>query len=369
MSDRKIGLDYVRSVAILLVVTCHLANDWYQARPAYIFPLGVLGVELFFVLSGFLIGGIFLKQTVANGNRVTPNLVLVFWARRWLRTVPNYLLFLIVFAVLLPSTPSWSAAAYLTFTQNLAWPIPPFYSVSWSLCVEEWFYLLFPVLCLIAFTVTGRVKYAFLTAALLLFVTPIGLRIAIGRGQPWDDGVRKIVAYRLDAIMWGVLLAAAHRYRPDLFLYVQRRWVGIAGWASCLLCCLWLAGRYAGEQTDFLSRPDDTLIFCAFSFSAALVVASASASGSVLRFLDRAALLTSLWSYSMYLCHIPVLIGLMSVARRLTMLYPSVAPPREAWVAATVAAIYAVSAATYYGFESPILRMRDRWTGHRQTKA
>ncbi len=155
-------LDGVRGIAILLVVYYH----YFAAHP---YPgggtlvrlltqagsIGWTGVDLFFTLSGFLIGGILLD------NRNAPNLLRVFYARRTLRIFPLYYAWLALFAILLftigpkdvfgDALPLWS---YATYTQNLLiahrahWG-SPFMNPTWSLAMEEQFYLLLPLVVLL----------------------------------------------------------------------------------------------------------------------------------------------------------------------------------------------------------------------------
>ncbi len=88
---RVFGLDLMRAAAVTLVLVAHAS---YLIEPVVALPrtsevLAVLGVELFFVLSGFLVGGIII-DTVRRDGRWLAN----FWLRPWPRTVPNYFLFL-----------------------------------------------------------------------------------------------------------------------------------------------------------------------------------------------------------------------------------------------------------------------------------
>lgn len=360
MNSRKIGLDYVRAAAILFVVICHYSVIFgVPHRTAY--PLGVLGVELFFVLSGYLIGGIFVRDLWRAENKITFQFIRTFWIRRWLRTVPNYLLFLCVAASTKPTSVVWhSLPSYLTFTQNLCWSISPFYSISWSLCIEEWFYLLFPLIAFMGFRITGRSKWAVIMAASLLFLIPLMLRLTIGVGVTWDQGVRKVVMFRLDAIMCGVGLAACERYKPHWFNAVPRTGAAVVGCIGCFAACLWVGSRYTLGGDEFIGSVADALIFNAFDLSAILVVLAASSSKGLGRLPDRFAYLTSLWSYSMYLAHLPVIISVIRLADSVGLAW--VGP--KLMIPLAVVANFGASAGVYYLFEAPILRLRDKWTSH-----
>jgi peptidoglycan/LPS O-acetylase OafA/YrhL len=105
------------------------------------------------------------------------------------------------------------ALKYFTFTQNIAWPMPKgnWFGVSWSLTVEEWFYLLFSAI-LLALAAWTRRWSVFLACGVFIAV-PMFLRISIGAiDGDWDRGFRKIVVFRLDAIAYGVLIAWLYRY-------------------------------------------------------------------------------------------------------------------------------------------------------------
>src|SRR4051794_29328701 len=116
VSRRRFGLDLVRSTAITCVLLAHMVNglEW----------LGVYGVEMFFSLSGYLIGGILLRD-VERAGRFR---MLEFLKRRWYRTLPNYYLFLAIFFALQLVHPVDGTVTleglpkYLVFLQCLAWP-------------------------------------------------------------------------------------------------------------------------------------------------------------------------------------------------------------------------------------------------------
>src|SRR6185503_5952862 len=98
---RIFGLDLLRSIAIILVLVTHTVSFLDPQNHYYEIPVytGYLGVEFFFVLSGFLIGTILLKihyqDTIINFKSIK-----LFWIRRWFRTLPNYYLMFLLYAAL-----------------------------------------------------------------------------------------------------------------------------------------------------------------------------------------------------------------------------------------------------------------------------
>jgi peptidoglycan/LPS O-acetylase OafA/YrhL len=222
-ANRNFGLDLTRAMAILLVLLSHGRGLLPEFPGKELFANGgYFGVELFFVLSGFLIGNILFNLFEdSSSQKITANDIKIFWFRRWFRTLPNYFLFLIlnitVFQYFFGSKPFHPG--YIVFLQNLAWPCPDFMPESWSLAVEEWFYLLLPVL-LLFFTrlIKGRKRALF--TGLILYIAAFTIIRFIGASSDenlWDSGVRKVVIYRLDAIGWGVLIAFCQRYYTQFF--------------------------------------------------------------------------------------------------------------------------------------------------------
>jgi peptidoglycan/LPS O-acetylase OafA/YrhL len=352
MGHRKIGLDYIRATAILLVLMAHA----FHGRSDKFDVLGFLGVEIFFVLSGYLIGGILLASIARHQNVISLRLVKDFWVRRWMRTMPNYLLFLPVYMYFDHVGFQKQLFYFLTFTQNLVRPFQSsFYSLSWSLTIEEWFYTLFPLITLGLFKLFRHIRPAFLTSVSLLFVIPLILRITFGPGHSWDDCMRKIVVFRLDALMWGVSLAALQRYRPTVFSRLCKPVLLIVGIAGIVGVALWvtMSGCMYTNAT-----PVDALMFDAASFCCAIALPFCSTIEWSDSWISRAAVFTSLWSYSLYLCHIAVF--------HLVVMARSYIPQRGAVAILQWVAAYAVAAAVFYGFERPILRLRDRLTEGRR---
>jgi peptidoglycan/LPS O-acetylase OafA/YrhL len=152
VSKRISQLDAVRGLAILVVIVHNQRDQFASLHLQRLFASGWMGVDLFFVLSGFLITGILLDNTGSQDYFKN------FYARRCLRIWPLFYCVLFVMFVVLPllrpaeghaiferSSPWW---AYPLFVQNFLIPVPtnaagPL-AVSWSLAVEEQFYLVWP---------------------------------------------------------------------------------------------------------------------------------------------------------------------------------------------------------------------------------
>jgi peptidoglycan/LPS O-acetylase OafA/YrhL len=223
-------LDGLRGLAILLVLLCHYLKNAIVIRSFWIsvgmapLRLSSTGVDLFFVLSGFLIGGILLD------TRDSPGYYQTFYSRRFFRILPVYYVWLALFGIGLAVAPPTLAGVFNTSLP--AWSYPLFLQnifmsardtlgaqwlfVTWSLAVEEQFYLLIPF----AIRVFDRRA---LTA--LLAVAVIGAPIA--RLYPLSTGhfVAQLSSLpcRADALGLGILVALAVRHRYE-WLKSHRRW-------------------------------------------------------------------------------------------------------------------------------------------------
>ncbi|MGH9742232.1 MAG: acyltransferase family protein [Candidatus Acidiferrum sp.] len=219
MNRRIPELDGLRGVAIGLVLLYHYFYLTWNTPYVRCFALGWTGVDLFFVLSGFLIGGILLDA------RSAVNYFRVFYTRRFFRIVPLYLAVIVTFTALTyflqrhysqsfldlgsgKSLPWW---CYLTFTQNFAMASTERFglaalAVTWSLAVEEQFYLVLPLI--IRYVSRMRLitvlKIGIYTAPLLR----IALMIMFPHNwlAPWA-----LMPCRADALLLGVLAAIALR--------------------------------------------------------------------------------------------------------------------------------------------------------------
>jgi peptidoglycan/LPS O-acetylase OafA/YrhL len=342
-------LDGLRGVAILLILSLHWIvrpyGDVLRAAAPHLWALADLswcGVDLFFVLSGFLVGGILLDQ------RRAPNVLRTFYVRRACRILPPYLLLLA--AVSLP----WAGrpiiargeipiGAYLLSIQNfwsasgarVAFPLGP----CWSLAIEEQFYLALPLLLLWVF------RKRFATFALLVLTVPLLLRclfFARGGWSAWD-----FTPCRIDAPFWGVLAAVVIRDERAL-AFIEAHRSAVRRLAGLGLLAVAAASQLvlAPGGSSILLTFGLSLMGCAFSTAMVAVLLSPQswAAGALrarsLRFFGR-------HSYFLYLFHLLVL-------ERMPI---SAYPLRVAFALAVVLALAVVS---WRWLESPFLRLGAR---------
>jgi peptidoglycan/LPS O-acetylase OafA/YrhL len=231
-SSRHFGLDAVLAVAIAMVLVCHLHLE-FDLVPGWLgVPFGIFGVELFFVLSGLLIGDILLRDLASGFNGMV---LRRFWMRRWLRTLPAYATTIAILFLALGNG-SW---LYVVFAQNVSRQTLEFLPTSWSLCVEEWFYVLFPPV-LLALSLRLSPRAAFLAGVLAFLVLPAALRfgLALSVTQPFNDFYYRLPPLRLDAPALGLLLAWLRRYAPAIWARMDGRLgmlaLGLSIWVAAL---------------------------------------------------------------------------------------------------------------------------------------
>ena len=208
---RIVNLDLYRALAILFVLFFHTTQMFAGENVnADYYLWGKFGVEFFFVLSGFLVGGLFYKQA-DNVN------LLKFWLLRFFRTYPPYIIALLLsyFAVYFSRAEQFNFG-YLIFIQNFYTTIP-YFKISWSLCIEEHFYLFFPFIILLSEKV---LKKSFLQLGLwiTLCLLPTFFRWKFGSIHPENFGYFETASYfRFEGIAMGCLLSfIIYRYNINL---------------------------------------------------------------------------------------------------------------------------------------------------------
>jgi peptidoglycan/LPS O-acetylase OafA/YrhL len=237
--NRVFGLDILRCFAILFVIIGH-GNLLLPEKLARFADYLVLdGVSIFFVLSGFLIGGILIKEL--EKNQITLRFLLNFWKRRWFRTLPNYFLVLIVLCLIqLIFADDFNlieAARFVIFSQNFYTVHPEFFSEAWSLSIEEWFYLIIPTTIIAANLVLRlRTKSAVALSIFIIIIATTAFRfyryahMSINSLEDWDIYFRKQVITRLDSIIYGVLGAYLAFYAKEIWLRFKKPlfYIGLA---------------------------------------------------------------------------------------------------------------------------------------------
>jgi peptidoglycan/LPS O-acetylase OafA/YrhL len=200
--------------------------------------MGTVGVDLFFVLSGYLIGGLILKQI--NSGRTAFRDFMYFWVRRWFRTLPNYFLILILNVALfyfLYGTFVKGTTYYFVFLQNFADPHPDFFTEAWSLSIEEFAYIIGPLLLFFLLWLKKATSKGtlYLAAVILIITIAVLFRIyyqyTAGSDtlESWSANLRKVVIYRIDSIYYGFIGA----YMASYYVVIWSRykyqflWLGL----------------------------------------------------------------------------------------------------------------------------------------------
>jgi len=370
------ALDGLRGIAIILVMLHHFTH--YEQTTGFDGPIASVlafcwtGVDLFFVLSGFLITGILLDS---RGNR---RYFSTFYARRTLRIFPLYYLVLFLAFIVLPrfpeaysvlsaqvdvppaeqvDIPQWPYWVYLT---NVAIAGRGFMhgllDVAWSLAIEEQFYLVWPLVVWLC-----PPRLVALLCAVILVAEPAARIYARALDYPalW---LFVLTWYRLDGLAIGALLAVAHRRG---FFPLVDRWVPIV-----LIVCLagLIVCAIEGGHPWWWNRRMQQ-----YGYSLIAVAAGAMLVSAVSRPADSwwPRLLSGGWlrafgkySYALYLIHIPV----MRAVGTYTFYpgeYETLGIPR--WITqvlfygAATAPAFALAWLSWRFFEAPILRLKARF--------
>lgn len=362
---RQHGLDLIRAAAIAWVMLYHAKTMALipSAGPG-LASFGWMGVDLFFVLSGFLIASQLLKPW-ADGSRPQYSR---FVLRRAFRTLPAFFVVLLLYFAL-PQLreaqdiqPFWQ---FLTFTENLMFDpsSPKAFDHVWSLCVEEQFYLIFPlVVAALAIAPSAR------KIATIFFVTIIA-GIAL-RSFLWSAYVAKVpfsptaesdwhgyvslIYYptwsRLDGLVAGVAIAVLKIFRPNAWerLLAQPNMVIALGLTGIAAAIIVFAGKFGLLVAAAIGFP-------LLSLSVALVVAGASTGCSLLgryRVLGGEALATI--AYSLYLTH------KLAYHATLKWIAPALGASGYSRFLLAIVMALVMGAALYWLIERPFLQLRDR---------
>jgi peptidoglycan/LPS O-acetylase OafA/YrhL len=353
-SSRIAPLDGLRGLAVLAVILYHAsvfeppsAGAGAVLRAAARF--GWAGVDIFFVLSGFLI------TRILWASRGAENYYRVFYTRRVLRIFPLYYVSLLVL-VLVFRVGAGESAWYWLYASNVkmtldGWPAAPL-SHFWSLAVEEQYYLVWPFVV----SLLSRRALIGLCGGLLL-VVPAARVAGFVLGAP-DVGLYVLTPFRLDALAAGSLLALVVPSLPEPRRYVPHAvaTLALAGLATGLVV-------YRAGDAFWGTPPMLTLgfTFLAVGFASVVFLAAALPEGSLLpRLLSwRPLRAAGNVSYAMYVFHWP----LVSVLGNAGFRPAAIAPGAAGWavyLSCVVAAVTVLAVLSWKVLEGPCLALKDR---------
>jgi peptidoglycan/LPS O-acetylase OafA/YrhL len=329
---------------------------------------GWMGVDLFFVLSGYLIASQLMRPLATGGS---PN-YRKFFSRRVLRTLPAYIAILAVY-FLVPAIrerdaiqPLWQ---FLTFTENLLVDVESgtSFSHAWSLCVEEQFYLIFPIVVMLLSTRPSASKTVTAIASVVLFgillrgylwLSHVSTEAFDPTSDPSALSYMELIYYptwsRLDGLLAGISIAGIEIFRPSWWHKMTSRpnllfAVGGVGVAAAIL--------WFGEQIGTLYPT--MFAFPLLAFSIAAIVAGAADSRSLVGHVNvPGAKALSTGAYSLYLSH-KIVFHLVAQSRE--------GPPNWLYFALALALALALGTALYWVVERPFLLLRDRLDGRTRT--
>ncbi|MDE2308567.1 MAG: acyltransferase [Xanthomonadaceae bacterium] len=355
--NRLPGLDLLRAIAIVWVMLFHsFIVGGLGPRFEWLSRYGWMGVDIFFVLSGFLIGA----QVLRPLQRGEPLSFGGFYRRRAWRILPAFAVVLAIYTLLPPVReapglqPWWQFA---TFTMNLLvdYPRNQAFSHAWSLCVEEHFYLVFPLLAWWLTRRASTAKFASVCAGVAILGIALRTSIwlhdtAIEPPRNWFiEDLYDPTWTRLDGLLMGIMLAVLQAFRPAAWARLQRHAnvILLAGIAVTGLS-FWLFRERTGLLANAIGWP-------VLSFGFGLLVFAGADRQSLIgrRRVPGAAWIAAI-SYSLYLSHklafhfVEAKLGASSQGHGLPVF------------AAYALAVLLLGAALHYLVERPFLRLRER---------
>jgi peptidoglycan/LPS O-acetylase OafA/YrhL/lysophospholipase L1-like esterase len=355
---RSASLDFLRGGAAFAVAIPHYLTLNAPFQP-FAEASAIAGVEVFFVLSGFVLAPQIVDWVVGKPWR---NLG-VFLVRRWMRTIPPYVVALVVIALMTGNLLTADFLRYLFYVENLFVSAnhTDFYPVAWSLAVEEWFYLLFaPALFVVAKLLGRRDRRLAAVFAILVIVVVAALRFALAP-HDWDLNVRRVTLFRIDSIVWGFLLYLMLERSPPIALDAAagRRRLGALAASLALSVLAELAVSILAVDGDPLAQRAFPYVSAAFGMVCVGVFRQAEDAFRG-RFVRGASFYLGRISYSIYLFHLIIVMTLK----------PAIGSwPLVLQLAVYLGLILALSTVFFAGFERPILVARPYYTAARRAAA
>ncbi len=367
MIGHSLPLDGLRGLAILLVMAHHLtivrSDRPFDAGVLTLLHVGWVGVDLFFVLSGFLITGILLDAR--NSERYFVS----FYTRRTLRIFPLYYLMVFLSYHVVPHSPTWDRRLvgpgpvphegyFWSFLSNFVFAEQNQFqhgilTVAWSLAIEEQFYLLWAVIVWLC-----PPRWLGIVCVLIVAASPVLRAIASANGVTLIQ-IHVQTPYRADALAAGAWLAWASRQAVPPSLSRFGPWATLAGIVGVVSLVWW-----DGHNTwDTVGKHSLGYSFLALAASGLLVSAYTRPQTSWWPRLFSAGWLRSVgrYSYCLYLIHLPVLWTMKDLVfdpTRAPQLLGSAIPAQVLfWIVAFIPA-FALGWLSWRYFEQPILRLK-----------
>jgi peptidoglycan/LPS O-acetylase OafA/YrhL len=351
-NQRSLGLDLLRFLAVLMVIVSHLTMEPIPASQmpylSYVVFYGSAGVNLFFVLSGFLVSGLLFNEFKQRGELSIKR----FYVRRAWKIYPAFYFFLAVSYLYCRygighKIPDHILVREVFFFQNYA---PSYWNHTWSLAVEEHFYIILPLLLLFMVKRNrGENPFARIPVLVLaISALALTLRCLTCYLQPiYGNFTHRFPTHlRIDALFFGVLIAYFYHFRTDAFRNLLYRWRflliggGVAGLMSLRFVLI-------SEWFDYTFKPLQEYL------SAAAILSGVMLCAIPRNWATRSLATIGSYSYSIYLWHMATIYFVTPKLR------DSVSWDIRAVIYLVSAFVVGIAMAKLV--ELPTLSLRDRW--------